>query len=144
MCAKLNKYIYGLKQSPRAWYHRLTDYLVPYGFTVSTFDPCVLIYKQHNQTLFIAVYVDDLSLFGPKGQLMDSVKDLLKQEFQVTDMGDLHWLLGIRIEYHESNIALSQTSYIDKILKRFGLQDVNPATYPATYPLDKNHNLSKK
>ena len=78
-------------------YYHLTDYLVLYGFTVSTFDLCVLIYKyhDHNQTsqdthLFMAVYVDDLSLFGLKGQLMDSVKDLLEQEFQVTDMGNLH------------------------------------------------------
>ena len=71
---------------------------------------------------------------------MDSVKNLLKQELQVIDMGDLYQLLGIRIEYNESNIALSQTSYIDKILKQFGLQDANPATYP----LDKNHNLSNK
>ena len=71
---------------------------------------------------------------------MDSVKDLLKQEFQVIDMSDLHWLLGIRIEYNKSNIALSQTSYIDKILKWFGLQIANPAIYP----LDKNHNLSNK
>src|SRR5258706_11882668 len=55
-------------------------------------------------------------------------------------MGNLHWLLGIRIEYNESNITLSQTSYIDKILKRFGLQDANPSTYP----LDKNHNLFNK
>ena len=52
MCAKLNKCIYELKQSLRAWYHHLSDYLVPYGFTVSTFDPCILIYKHHdyNQT----------------------------------------------------------------------------------------------
>ena len=85
MCAKLNKCIYALKQLPSAWYHCLTDYLVSYSFTVSTFDPYVLIYKQHdhNQTgqdihLFIVVYVDDLFLFGSKGQLMDSVKDLLK------------------------------------------------------------------
>ena len=145
MCRKLNKCIYGLKQSLREWYHRLIDFLTPYGFVVSNFDPYVLMFKSdndsHNDTnntnniLFIAIYVDDLSLFGPKGPVMDNLKDLLKSEFKVTDLGDLHWLLGIRIEYRNHDIALSQSAYIDTILKRFDLYDCNLVTYP----LDKNH-----
>src|SRR5258706_14207569 len=99
-------------------------------------------FKSDNDTtsiLFIAVYVDDLSLFGPKGLVMDNLKDLLKSEFKVTDLGDLHWLLGIRIEYRDHDIALSQSAYIDTILKRFGLYDCNPVTYP----LDKSHQIDK-
>src|SRR5258706_5952449 len=92
-----------------------------------------------NNILFIAVYVDDLSLSRPKGRVMDNLKDLLKSEFKVTDLGDLHWLLGIRIEYRDHDIALSQSAYIDTILKRFGLYDYNPVTYP----LDKNHQIDK-
>src|SRR5258705_13716671 len=100
MCGKLNKCIYGLKQSPREWYHRLIDFLTPYGFVVSNFDPCILMFKSDNDThyhdtnndndtnnvLFITVYVDDLSLFGPKGPVMNNLKDLLKSEFKVTDL----------------------------------------------------------
>src|SRR5258705_5777456 len=99
-------------------------------------------FKSDNATtniLFIAVYVDDLSLFGPKGLVIDNLKDLLKLEFKVTDLGDLHWLLGIRIEYKDHDIALSQSAYIDTILKHFGLYDCNPVTYP----LDKNHQINK-
>ena len=92
-----------------------------------------------NNVLFIAVYVDDLSLFGPKGPVMDNLKDLLKWEFKVTDLGDLHWLLGIWIEYRDHDIALSQSVYIDTILKHFGLYDCNLVTYP----LDKNHQIDK-
>ena len=66
---------------------------------------------------------------------MDNLKDLLKSEFKVTDLGNLHWLLGIRIEYRDHDIALLQSAYIDTILKHFGLYDCNPVTYP----LDKNH-----
>ena len=126
----------------------LIDFLTPYGFVVSNFDPCVLMFKRdnnsHNGTnnnnnannlLFIAIYVDNLSLFGPKGPVIDKLKELLKSEFKVTDLGDLHWSLGIRIEYRDHDIALSQSAYIDTILKRFGLYDCNPITYP----LDKNH-----
>src|SRR5258705_8130025 len=97
-------------------------------------------FKSDNyNVLFIALYVDDLSLFRLKGPIMDKVKDLLKSEFKVTDLGDLHWLLGIRIEYRDHDIALSQSACIDTILKRFGLYDCNPVTYP----LDKNHQIDK-
>ena len=92
-----------------------------------------------NNVLFIAVYVDDLLLFRPKGPVMYNLKDLLKSEFKITDLGNLHWLLGIRIECRDHDIALSQSSYIDTILKRFGLYDCNPVTYP----LDKNHQINK-
>ena len=86
MCAKLNRCIYRLKQSPTEWYHQLSSVLVSYGFTVSTFDPCVLIYS--TKLFFLAVYVDDITLWGSAGStLMTSTKELLKKEFQVTDIG---------------------------------------------------------
>ena len=89
MCAKLNRCTYGLKQSPREWYHPLSSVLVPYGFTVSTFDPYIMIHK--NKQFFLAIYVDDITLWGDAGStLMFSTKQLLKKEFQVTDLGDLH------------------------------------------------------
>ena len=70
---------------------------------------------------------------------MDKLKELSKSEFKVTDLGDLHWLLGIRIEYRDQDIALSQSAYIDTILKRFGLYNYNPVTYP----LDKYYQIDK-
>ena len=88
MCTKLNRYIYRLKQSPREWYPKLSSVLALYGFTVSTFDPCVLIHKLIQ--FFLVVYIDDITLLGPVGSLITSTKQLLKTEFEVTDMGDLH------------------------------------------------------
>jgi hypothetical protein len=137
MCAKLKKCIYGLKQSPREWYARLTNHLLPLGFAVSTFDPCVLI--DNTGRLFISIYVDDITLFGPSGKLMDSTKAALKQEFEVTDLGDLHWILGIQITYTTSGITLSQTAYIDKILSKFGLNECNTVSTP----LDINVKLER-
>ncbi|KAI0991228.1 hypothetical protein K3495_g16959, partial [Podosphaera aphanis] len=42
--AKLKRCIYGLKQSPREWYFRLTEHIIPFGFAPSHFDPCVFIH----------------------------------------------------------------------------------------------------
>ncbi|KAI0996197.1 Retrovirus-related Pol polyprotein from transposon TNT 1-94 [Podosphaera aphanis] len=142
--ARLNRCIYGLKQSPREWYFRLVEYLKPFGLASTLFDPCVLIHNSGH--LIIAVYVDDIILFGEQGDiilfgeqgdLMENTVNLLKPEFQVNDMGLLHWLLGIQIEYDNAGITLSQTAYIDRILTRFSMQDCNPVSSP----IEHNHRL---
>lgn len=133
--ARLRRCIYGLKQSPREWYFRLVEYLIPYGFVVTAFDPCVMIHDSGN--LIIAIYVDDLTLFGPDGDLTESTLSLLKAEFKVNDMGLLHYLLGIQIDYTNAGITLSQSAFIDKILNRFSMQDCNPVHTP----IDANHRL---
>ena len=133
--ARLKRCIYGLKQSPREWYFRLVEYLRPYGFAFSSFDPCVLVHESGN--LFIAIYVDDITLFGEQGQLLNQTVSILKSEFKVNDMGLLHWLLGIQIEYSDAGISLSQTAFIDKILNRFSMRDCNPVATP----IDANHRL---
>ena len=114
MCAKLNRCIYVLKQSPREWYHRLSSVLVPYVFTISTFDSCIMIHK--NKYIFLAIYIEDITLWGHVGSaLMSSTKQLLKKKFQVIDMGDLHWLLELKIEYFEDYAIVSQIAYLNQI-----------------------------
>lgn len=128
MVAKLKRCLYGLKQSSREWYLRLVNFLSPYGFVCSAFDPCVLVHD--SGTLFIAIYVDDITLFGKSSDLLDKTVTILQTEFKVTDMGLLHWLLGIRIEINDEGISLSQSAFIDKILARFGMESCNPVSTP--------------
>jgi hypothetical protein len=137
MVARLKRCLYGLKQASREWYHRLVEYLAPHGLAPSAFDPCVLIHTSGD--FFIAIYVDDLTLYGPDNDFMDQTVRLLECEFKVNDMGTVHWLLGIRIDIDNIGIRLSQTAYIDTILTRFGMQDCNPVSTP----LDVNHRLRK-
>jgi hypothetical protein len=125
---KLKRCLYGLKQSPREWYARLTNYLLPYGFAIAHFDPCVLIHNSGN--LFIAIYVDDITIFGPNDDLTERIISALGTEFQVKDLGTLHWLLGIKIDFTDQAITLSQETYIDKVLDRFGMKDCNSVSTP--------------
>jgi hypothetical protein len=132
---KLKRCLYGLKQSPREWYSRLTNDLLPYGFALSAYDPCVLIHSSGN--LFLAIYVDDISIFGPSDDLTENLITTLKTEFDVKDLGKIHWLLGIKIDLTDDGITLSQQTYIDKILERFSMQDC----HSVSTPLDPDHNL---
>jgi len=135
MVAKLKRCIYGLKQSPREWYYRLVEYLGPFGFVITAWDPCVLVHESGN--LFLAIYVDDITLFGATGELKEQTINVLKTEFKVNDMGELNWLLGIQITFTHNGITLSQTTFIDKILNRFSMQDCKPISTP----IDPNHRL---
>jgi len=124
-----------LKQSPREWYNRLVEYLGPFGFVITAWDPCVLVHESGN--LFLAIYVDDITLFGATGELKEQTINVLKTEFKVNDMGELNWLLGIQITFTEDGITVSQTTFIDKILNCFSMQDCKPVSTP----IDPNHRL---
>jgi hypothetical protein len=101
---------------------------IGFNFNNSNFDPCVFIHNR--EQFFIAVYVDDLSLFGPPGTLMDLVKTTLSKEFEMKDLGPLHWLLGLEIIFSNNGIEIKQTAYIEKVLTRFGMDQSNPCLLP--------------
>jgi hypothetical protein len=82
----------------------LVEYLIPYGFVITAFDPCVLVHKTGD--FFIAIYVDDITLYGDSGTLKDQTIDILKIEFKVYNMGTLYWLLGINITFTNAGITL--------------------------------------
>ena len=126
--AKLNKCLYGLKQSSREWYAKLSKSLEQKGFVPAHFDPCVFIHKKDR--LYISVYVDDLAFYGPDQSKIAKIIKQLESEFEVTNLGDATWLLGIHIEYSEQGITLSQCTYIDKVLKRFGMEKSRPVSTP--------------
>jgi hypothetical protein len=136
--AYLKRCIYRLKQSPREWYSRLTAYLRRHEFDTSNFDPCVFRHKSNQ--FYIAVYVDDLILYGPPGHLIDTTVFALDTEFEVTNIGQLHWLLGIQITFNRDSIELSQEAFVDEILELFQLND----SHLRLLSIDPNTRLMKE
>ena len=96
-------------------------------------DPCILVHESVG--LFLAIYVDDITLFGATGELKEQTINMLKTEFKVNNMGQFNWLPGIQITFTDDGITLSQTTFIDKILNRFSMQDCKPVSMP----IDSNH-----
>ena len=146
LVCKLQKSIYGLKQSPRCWNSMLDNYLKSLGFSQSTADQCVYIRNKpnHDQTI-IAVYVDDLILLSDNDSEMNNIKLALAERFRMKDLGPLHYCLGVTIEQDDTCIAIHQHQYIQDILQRFGLHDANAVTTPAdiNVKLCKQDNVSK-
>ena len=126
--ARLRKCIYGLKQSAREWYDCLATSLINKGFKPANFDPCVFIHT--TQQLYVAVYVDDIMIFGPNTPFRTEVKTHLSSYFKCKDMGDAKFILGLEIKYINKGIELSQDGYINRTLEKFGYSNCRPFATP--------------
>ena len=70
---KLQRSLYGLKQSGRMWYNRLSDYLISKGYTNNLICPCVFIKRTTSGYVIIAVYVDDLNIIGTHKEIHEVI-----------------------------------------------------------------------
>jgi hypothetical protein len=93
---RLKRALYGLKKAPRAWYTRIDNYFTGLGFTKSEADANLYQIVVEGKILIIVLYVDDLTLTGDE-QLIHSCKEDLEKEFEMKDLGLLHYFLGLEI-----------------------------------------------
>ena len=115
---KLQRSLYGLKQSGRMWYNRLSQYLLKEGYVNNSICPCVFIKKTESGLAIIAVYVDDLNLIGTPEELIKTT-NYLKKEFEMKNLGKTRYCLGLHIEYCLNGVLIHQSSYTEKVLKHF-------------------------
>eukprot|EP00253_Pinus_taeda_P029055 PITA_29055 len=128
---KLVKSLYGLKQAPRAWYEKLTEHLLKLNFNHFDLDDATLFVKKVGKTVvYLVVYVDDLLMTGNNESYIASIKKELGKTFEMTDLGYVHYYLGIEVTQHPKSIFLSQKKYIGDLLNRFGMTEGNPLTTP--------------
>ena len=83
---RLRRSLYGLKQSRRMWYNRLSEYLTSQGYVNNELCPCVFIKKSHSGFAIVAVYVDDMNLIGTPEELT-RIAVHLKSKFEMKDLG---------------------------------------------------------
>ena len=120
---KLDRPLYGLKQSPRAWFSRLSIKLQQLGFTPSKSDTSLFIFHKGGVTIFVLVYVDDIIVASSSSDATTCLLKDLKMEFALKDLGDLHYFLGIEVKQIKDGILLSQEKYAHDILRRVGLEN---------------------
>ena len=132
--------LYGLKQSGRMWYNRLSEYLLRKRYKNDPLCLCVFIKRSGFEFVIIAVYVDDLNIIGTTNELSKSVVNL-KKEFEMINLGKTKLCLGLQIEHLENGIFVHQSAYISKVLKRFYMDDAHPLSTPMVVrSLDVNKN----
>ena len=123
LVCKLEKSLYGLKQSSRCWNKAFRESVEKVGFTQTSADPCVFIRKKDTLTI-MAIQVDDLMILAENILEMQRLKDSLKVQFKMKDMGELHYYVGVCIvqDKERKQVYLHQGTgqYIEKMPKKFG------------------------
>lgn len=141
---KLNKSVYGLRQSSRNFFQHLTKALAKLNFVPSDHDPCLFIGK----TVTIIVYVDDILLFSKSDDDINKViANLRDQEIQIRREGTAEGFLGVAVErIHDGNfhmIKMTQEGLTKRVVEALGLCSLysTPISTPAeSAPLPKDVN----
>ncbi|GKD48605.1 zinc finger, CCHC-type containing protein, partial [Tanacetum coccineum] len=101
---KLVKSLYGLKQAPK---HKFDSF---------------------GKGVIICLYVDDMLIFGTNQNQVDKTKKFLSSRFSMKDMGEAYVILGIKIKRENKGIVITQSHYIEKLLKKFNREDCSPVS----------------
>lgn len=98
---------YGLKQAPHTWYNKIDAYLLDNGFDKCDGEPTLYIKESDSKILIVVLYVDDLIFTDSDDFLIVDFKQVMKSEFEITDLGLLRYFLGIEIKQTENDIFIS-------------------------------------
>jgi len=102
------------------------------GFSHCNMDQAIFFWHEGWAVIVVLVHVDDCMKVVTSITLIANFKAQISDHMEITDLGELHWLLGIEIkhDWERRTIHLSQQSYIDSILRRYGLQDLKLVSIP--------------
>jgi histone deacetylase 1/2 len=126
----LQRSLYGLKQSPRAWYARLRDRLAQLGFVPSKADTSLFFFHHDGVQVFMLVYVDDIVIAGSSPAVVDRLVRSLSDTFPIKDLGLLEYFLGLEASYNSRGMTLTQRKYVLDLLLHVNMENCNPAPTP--------------
>ena len=147
---RLRKALYGLKQASRGWWKTLDAFLRSLGYQRSDIDECLYFKDVNGKRIYLAVYVDDILIVYPKeiesAWLADKAK--IAAEFAIQDLDECQWILNMEVtrDRERGTITISQQSYLERVLKRFNMQDCTPVHTPYNsddLTMPPNNNLFK-
>jgi hypothetical protein len=137
---KLRKSIYGLKQAARCWNNSIDGYLQANGYKKTTADPCIYIKSVVSENgkvdfVIIAIYVDDMLFFSNNVDMLEREKSAIGKRFDVEDLGELHYVLGMSVKRNRRlrTLSISQKTYLQGVLKRFDMENCRSVSTPLEF-----------
>jgi hypothetical protein len=97
MVCRLRRSLYGLKQAPRAWFQRFASVVTAAGFVASNHDPVLFVHTSSRGRTLLLLYVDDMLITGDDPEYIAFVKARLSEQFLMSDLGPMHYFLGIEV-----------------------------------------------
>lgn len=124
---KMNKGLYGLKESPKCWNNKFNEFANEYGLIRSKNDFCLYVgYK-----VLLVIFVDDILITGEDNEISKLINHL-KIEFKAKELGEVKNFLGMEINRKGNEIKITQKRQIEKMLEKFNMEDCNGAKSPMT------------
>ncbi|KAA0034028.1 Beta-galactosidase [Cucumis melo var. makuwa] len=131
---KLQKSLYGLKQSPRAWFDRFTTFVKSQGYSQGHSDHTLFTKaSKTGKIAILIVYVDDIVLTGDDQTEISQLKQRMGDEFEIKDLGNLKYFLGMEVARSKEGISVSQRKYTLDLLTETGMLGCRPADTPIEF-----------
>ena len=126
---KLHKALYGLQHASQAWNTHLDKSLKNLGFRMCTQEQAVYTGGKLGASIIVSVYVDDLIVTREDAATIVDFKKQMMSEFEMSDLGLLHYYLGIKVAQEDGVITIIQAPYAKKVLEQCWMLDYNPTKY---------------
>ncbi|KAL0449037.1 UNVERIFIED_CONTAM: Secreted RxLR effector protein [Sesamum latifolium] len=143
---RLHRSIYCLKQASRSWNTHFDEVIRGYDFIKNDYDPCIYKKISGSSVAYLVHYVDDILLIGNDVKMLSDIKAWLSTQFSMKDMGEASYILDIKIYRDRSRrmLGLTQSSYIEKVLKRFKMECSKQGLLPMRHGIKLSKNQSPK
>jgi hypothetical protein len=130
--------LYGLRQTPRALYEEIDNYLKQQGLVKSSMDHNLYYMHEDGKVVILVIHVDDLLLIGNHTKRIEWLIGQFINRFKISQLGDMELYFQVEFFYFPSGIFMTQRGYVRFTLKELGLNECN--TNPT--PMVENSKLS--
>jgi hypothetical protein len=132
MVCHLKKTLYGLRQAPRAWHTHLKAEVEALGFRALETDLALFVKGAERQTIYVLVWVDNILVAGPDREEIAAVKRLLAAVFDVRDLGEATYFLGMEVtrDREAGTLKLTQKKLTGEQLARYGMEAAKGKSLP--------------
>ena len=127
---RLIKSLYGFKQAPKQWHEKFDYTMLSNGFKINECDKCVYVKSTNDSHVIVCLYVDDMLIMGTNKNIINSTKKILRSKFDMKELGLADVILGISVKKNHEGYVLTQSHYVESVLKRFGHYDSKPCAIP--------------
>ncbi|GKA99655.1 retrovirus-related pol polyprotein from transposon TNT 1-94 [Tanacetum coccineum] len=126
----LKKALCGLKQAPKAWYGKLSKFLVSKGFSKGTIDPTLFNIRYEDDILLVQIYVDEIIFGSSNPKISKKFEKLMYNKFEMSMMGEMKLFLGLQIHQSLRGNFINQAKYALDILKKHGMDNCDSIGTP--------------
>ena len=142
-CLKLLKSLYGLKQAPRNWNKNIVEHVKSLGFKQCILDNCLFVKHIGAEIYLISLYVDDILVAGSNLTEVERIKKQFTERYEMKDLGELNYYLGMKITRSKEFIKLDQSGYVREILEKYSYLLRGQETKTYNTPMERELKLRR-